>query len=95
MPDGDDSFYVNGSEGDYETYIISELIGAVDQDFPIPAIREARYIGGLSMGGFGALYLGLRHPDMFSAIGAHSPAIFEYADEHYFILSLRDPWGVF
>jgi len=32
-------------------------------------------IGGLSMGGYGALYLGLRHADLFSAIGAHSPAI--------------------
>ena len=41
MPDGDDSFYVNGSEGDYETYVISELIGAVDQDFPTSG--DARY----------------------------------------------------
>jgi enterochelin esterase-like enzyme len=75
MPDGDDSFYVNGSEGDYETYIISELIGAVDQNFATAATRDTRFIGGLSMGGYGALYLGLRHPDMFSAIGAHSPAL--------------------
>jgi enterochelin esterase-like enzyme len=75
MPDGDDSFYVNGSEGGYETYIISELIGAVDQNFATAATRDTRFIGGLSMGGYGALYLGLRHPDMFSAIGAHSPAL--------------------
>jgi S-formylglutathione hydrolase FrmB len=75
MPDGDDSFYINGSKGDYETYIIGELIGAVDQNFPTAATRDTRFIGGLSMGGFGALYLGLRHPDMFSAIGAHSPAL--------------------
>jgi S-formylglutathione hydrolase FrmB len=77
MPDGDDSFYVNGPEGDYETYIVSELVGTVDRGFPTAATRDKRFIGGLSMGGYGALYLGLRHPDMFSAVGAHSPALFE------------------
>ncbi|HEX3050668.1 MAG TPA: alpha/beta hydrolase-fold protein [Aggregatilineaceae bacterium] len=76
MPDGDDSFYINGEYGDYETYIVSELVGLVDQEFPTAGTRETRFIGGLSMGGYGALYLGMRHPDLFSAIGAHSPAIF-------------------
>jgi len=76
MPDGDDSFYINGDYGDYETYIVSELVGLVDQEFPTAGTRETRFIGGLSMGGYGALYLGMRHPDLFSAIGAHSPAIF-------------------
>ncbi len=77
MPDGDNSFYINGAQGDYESYVIAELIPAVDEVFPTAATRQARFIGGLSMGGYGALYLGLRHPDLFSAIGAHSPAIFE------------------
>lgn len=75
MPDGDNSFYVNGTYGEYETYVVDELIGAVDAEFPTAAARDSRFIGGLSMGGYGALYLGLRHPDLFSAIGAHSPAI--------------------
>jgi S-formylglutathione hydrolase FrmB len=76
MPDGDNSFYVDGPDGDYETYVVSELVNAVDETFPTAATRDARFIGGLSMGGYGALYLGLRHPDLFSAIGAHSAAIF-------------------
>jgi len=75
MPDGDNSFYVNGTYGEYETYVVDELIGAVDAEFPTAATRDSRFIGGLSMGGYGALYLGLRHADLFSAIGAHSPAI--------------------
>lgn len=86
MPDGDNSFYINGSQGDYESYIVSELVGAVDQEFPTAATRETRFIGGLSMGGYGALYLGLRHSEMFSAIGAHSPAILEPSSDsvsHY------------
>ncbi len=75
MPDGDNSFYVNGPLGNYETYIVEELLSAVEAEFPTAATRDARFIGGLSMGGYGALYLGLRHPDLFSAIGAHSPAL--------------------
>lgn len=75
MPDGDDSFYVNSDLGDYETYIVDELVSAVDAAYPTAATRESRIIGGLSMGGFGALYLGLRYPDRFSAIGIHSPAL--------------------
>ncbi len=76
MPDADNSFYMPGPGGDYETYIVEELVSAVDAAFPTAATRETRFVGGLSMGGFGALYLGLRHPDVFSAIGAHSPALY-------------------
>lgn len=75
MPDGDNSFYVDGPTGNYETYVVDELIRAVDADFPTAGTHDSRFIGGLSMGGYGALYLGLRHPDLFSAIGAHSPAL--------------------
>ena len=77
MPDGEKSFYLNGATGDFETYIVEELVGAVDGAFPTAATRERRFIGGLSMGGYGALYLGLKYPDRFSAIGAHSAALFE------------------
>ncbi|NLX10121.1 MAG: hypothetical protein GXY36_10735 [Chloroflexi bacterium] len=75
MPDGDDSFYVPGPDGDYERYIVDELIGQVAARYPVADGRENRFIGGLSMGGYGALYLGLRHADQFSAIGAHSAAV--------------------
>lgn len=85
MPDGDNSFYVDGPDGDYETYIVGELVSAVDAQFPTAATRDARFIGGLSMGGYGALYLGLRHPDLFSAIGAHSPAILAREDAPFLL----------
>lgn len=57
------------------------LAGAVDADFPTATTRERRFIDGLSMGGYGALYLGLKYPDRFSAIGAHSPALFQRGAE--------------
>ena len=44
--------------------------------------RKARFIGGISAGGYSALHIGLRHFDMFSKIGGHMPAIdLSYADE--------------
>jgi S-formylglutathione hydrolase FrmB len=56
----------------YEDYIIKDLIAHVDGTYRTVAERRARAIGGLSMGGFGALSLGLRHRDRFVAIFSHS-----------------------
>ncbi len=84
MPDAGNSWYVNfarsdeGEKNAWEDYMIEDLIGHVDANFRTIAKREGRAINGLSMGGFGALMLGLRHPDMFCSIGSHSGAL-EYA----------------
>jgi S-formylglutathione hydrolase FrmB len=56
----------------YETYIVDDLVGEVDAKFRTIARREGRAIAGLSMGGFGALELALRHQDRFSAAASHS-----------------------
>jgi S-formylglutathione hydrolase FrmB len=56
----------------YETYITKDLIGDVDTRFRTLARRESRAIAGLSMGGFGALELAMRHPDLFAAAASHS-----------------------
>ncbi|HEX5059243.1 MAG TPA: alpha/beta hydrolase-fold protein, partial [Kofleriaceae bacterium] len=101
MPDGDDSFYVDGlakvdydacmKDGTglfipqkqnkrdtcvrarkYETYITKDLIGHIDATYRTIAKREARAIAGLSMGGFGALMLSMRHQDLFAAAASHS-----------------------
>lgn len=59
----------------YETYIAKDLVGWVDSHYRTIARREGRAIAGLSMGGFGAMHLGLRHPDLFAAAASHSGAI--------------------
>ncbi|MBI5939809.1 MAG: esterase family protein, partial [Caulobacterales bacterium] len=46
----------------------------VDRTFPTRAVRAQRGIGGLSMGGYGAMKIGLKHPDRFASIAAHSGA---------------------
>ena len=57
---------------DYETYITKDLIAHIDTTYRTIASREGRAIAGLSMGGFGALHLSLRHLDLFSAAASHS-----------------------
>jgi putative tributyrin esterase len=81
MPDGGNAWYVNwaksedGQKNDWEDAIVKDLIGHVDATYRTVARREGRAINGLSMGGYGALTLGLRHPDLFCSIGSHSGAL--------------------
>ena len=56
----------------YEDYIVKDLVADVDTHFRSLPEKRSRGIGGLSMGGFGALELGLRHPDLFGAVASHS-----------------------
>lgn len=59
----------------YETYIIKELIPFIDSKYKTIASREARAVSGLSMGGHGALYLSLKHQDIFGAAGSMSGGV--------------------
>jgi len=75
MPDGGRSWYCDGVDGpNYESYIIKDLIGFIDRTFPTRAERAGRVIGGLSMGGYGALKLALKFPAVFVAANGHSGA---------------------
>jgi S-formylglutathione hydrolase FrmB len=56
----------------YETYIIDDLIPWVDKTYRTNATKQGRAIAGLSMGGFGALELAMRHKDLFAATVSHS-----------------------
>ncbi len=73
MPDGGRSFYsdmVNGT-GNYEQHML-ETVQLVDRIFPTVADASGRAIGGLSMGGYGCMKLGLKYPEIFSSIASHS-----------------------
>jgi len=78
-PDGGFAgWYLNSpveQHSQYETFIIKELLPWVDQHFPTYATRQKRAIMGLSMGGFGALYLAIEHQDIFGAAGSMSGAV--------------------
>src|SRR4051812_22461735 len=59
----------------YETFVAAELVGYIDSRYPTMANRAHRAITGLSMGGHGGFYLGIRHKDLFGACGATSGGV--------------------
>jgi putative tributyrin esterase len=78
MPEGNSSYYTNAvdpPQDRYEDYIVDDLISEVESRFPVATGRSNRAIIGVSMGGFGAVNLALRHPDLFSFVGGISSAI--------------------
>ena len=81
MPDGGNTWYINwaessnGQKNNWEDHIINDVVGYVDSNYRTEARREGRAIAGLSMGGYGALVLGLRHPDKFVSIASTSGAL--------------------
>ena len=72
------SFYVNSPvTGNWEDFIVQDVVGYVDSHFRTLPQAESRGITGHSMGGFGALNIAMRHPDVFSAVYSMSPGLFD------------------
>ena len=78
-PDGGyNSWYFDSPinpERKYETHVSKEVVSYVDDHYRTIPDRNHRAISGLSMGGHGAFYLGLRHPDVFGAMGSTSGGV--------------------
>lgn len=76
------SYYANSPiTGGWEDFIVSELLPKVDHDFrTIPSARS-RAIAGWSMGGFGAIRIGMHRPDVFSVVYAISPCCLDAVEE--------------
>jgi len=76
LPDGGTSAYLNWKHAgrlgrqNYEDLIINDIAAHVRRQFNVTSGPWA--IGGLSMGGWGSMWIGLRHPDTFSSIWSHS-----------------------
>ena len=78
MPEGNSSYYTNSADRPqdrYEDYIAHDLIADAEQKFPAARDRASRAIGGVSMGGFGAVVLALKHPELFVFAGGMSSAL--------------------
>lgn len=77
-PDGENSWYWDSPinpDSQFETYITKELLPHIDLKYNTIKSRTARAIAGLSMGGHGALWLSLRHKDLFGAAGSTSGGV--------------------
>ncbi len=77
MPDAGLSWYINNFDGTvkYEDAFFQEFIPSIEKTYWIRPNKEFRAVGGLSMGGYGAMLYALKHPDMFSACLPFSAAI--------------------
>jgi enterochelin esterase family protein len=58
------------------TAMLTEFVPEIERRYPVAACRQARAIGGLSMGGYGALLYALERPEMFAAAISLSGSIF-------------------
>ena len=68
----DGSGYVPHAQANYEQWIIDDVRDAVVESTPAIGAKSKWFIAGLSMGGYGALRLGAKYPDVFSGISGHS-----------------------
>jgi S-formylglutathione hydrolase FrmB len=76
-PNGENSFYLNAKNGThYEDAIVKDLIPHIDQKYRTIPTANGRAIQGISMGGFGALTIAFKYPQLFSSVSAHSAALF-------------------
>jgi S-formylglutathione hydrolase FrmB len=85
MPNSERGWYSDAQDlrnQNFETLIVRDIVGFVDNNFQTIASREGRVIAGLSMGGYGAMKLALKHPDMFCAAVSHSGAV-EFASRSF------------
>lgn len=80
-PDGNSGFwsdwYNDGAGGapQYETYVIDQLIPLIDANFRTIPDRAHRAVFGVSMGGYGAMMMAARHPDLFAYAATISGAV--------------------
>jgi S-formylglutathione hydrolase FrmB len=77
------SWFINSRQGNWEDYIMRDVLGWAQARYKIRAEREARIIAGWSMGGFGAYNLGFKHPDEFHhLVGVYPDLNLRYVDCH-------------
>ncbi|MDE6301346.1 MAG: esterase family protein [Muribaculaceae bacterium] len=75
MPDGRDSWYWDSPvnpEMQMESFFVNTLVPYIDSNYPTSATADQRAISGLSMGGQGAMFLSMRHPDIWANAGSTS-----------------------
>ncbi|EGF90001.1 esterase family protein [Asticcacaulis biprosthecium C19] len=63
----------SATTGDFEGFIATDLVAYIDSHYRTLAQRESRGLAGHSMGGYGTVRIGMKHPEVFSALYAMSP----------------------
>ncbi|TAM81036.1 MAG: hypothetical protein EPN47_14255 [Acidobacteria bacterium] len=79
LPNGGETFYIDSEDGKerYEEFFVQELVPFIDHHYRTIDAKGARGISGLSMGGYGALHLAMRHSDLFGSVAATSAVLID------------------
>jgi S-formylglutathione hydrolase FrmB len=85
---GGSQYVDSAAVGNYETFVVDEVVPRLDKSFRTLASPEHRAVAGKSSGGYGALMLAMKHPDVFGALASHSgDAYFDYCYRFDFVKS--------
>jgi S-formylglutathione hydrolase FrmB len=90
------SFFINSQAGDFENWVLHDLWDFLCEHYPIRPERQAHVLAGVSMGGFAAFSLGIRHRDCIGvAVGIHPPLNLRWVDQDGYYFAKFDPrfWG--
>jgi S-formylglutathione hydrolase FrmB len=103
MPEAGESWYVNNYANpklQWQDYFIHDLIPYVDEHFRTVAKRGGRALAGTSMGGYGALLLGLKYHVLFAAAASLSgvvtsadPSFQQFVTTAEALATIRDDFG--
>jgi len=79
IPFGGTSFYTNMRDGSekWEDAVVTEFMPMIESTYRVNATRTTRGISGTSMGGYGALKIAMKHPDLFGSASAHSAVLLQ------------------
>jgi len=100
MVDVGNSWYVNWAQpedkqhNNFANHVCEDIITYVDEHYRTIADRKGRAINGISMGGFGAISLGLTHPELFCSIASHSGALKWAANQRDRMEKSENPWVI-
>ncbi|AKP66487.1 alpha/beta hydrolase [Companilactobacillus ginsenosidimutans] len=73
MPEARNAFYTDSDFIPYYSYFVEELIPKIQATLPISTLPADNSIAGSSMGGYGALKIGMMNPNIFDNVAALSP----------------------
>ena len=79
IPYGGTSFYTNMRDGSekWEDVMVTEFVPLIESSYRVNASRAQRGISGTSMGGYGALKIAMKHPDLFGSASSHSAVLLQ------------------
>jgi enterochelin esterase family protein len=95
---GGSQYVDSAAVGNYETHVVREVVPFLDRTFLTKPAAAHRAVAGKSSGGYGALMLAMKHPDVFGSLASHSgDAYFDYCYRFDFVKcwnALREAGGV-